>query len=239
MLMGKEEDLTLTLSLSSSFGHRGYSRQSSFMPSSSSSWLQKPQPSHEVQPRLPAPARDDGVGEGAEYASSASPSSALYDVGGAPSDRWRISAASPATRTMPGSGTRSFASPRTSPPSSKKPSRRTLPSTLYKQKLALAKQLSLRPRQVEVWFQNRRARTKLKKAEVDCELLKSCCERLMEENRRLQKEVYELRALKPPSSQLLHDAAETTPPSTLAVCPSCDRRLVFKSSSSSSPPPEH
>lgn len=93
-----------------------------------------------------------------------------------------------------------------------------------RQKEALALQLKLRPRQVEVWFQNRRARSKLKQTEMECEYLKRWFGSLTEQNRRLQREVEELRAMKvgPPTVISPH-TSEPLPASTLTMCPRCER----------------
>lgn len=66
-------------------------------------------------------------------------------------------------------------------------------------------------------------RTKLKQTEVDCEYLRRCCETLGEENKRLQKEVQELRALKTTTS---HPFYNHLPATTLNMCPSCTLRVA-------------
>lgn len=72
-------------------------------------------------------------------------------------------------------------------------------------------------------------RTKLKQTEVDCEYLKRCCESLTEENRRLKKEVKELRSLKTSSPFNMQ-----LPATTLTMCPSCERVATSASQPSTS-----
>ncbi|CAK9154762.1 unnamed protein product [Ilex paraguariensis] len=93
-----------------------------------------------------------------------------------------------------------------------------------KEKEALAMKLKLKTRQVEVWFQNRRARSKLKQTEMECEYLKRWYGSLTEQNKRLQKEVEELRAMRVgPLTLISPDRHEPLPASSLSMCPRCER----------------
>jgi homeobox-leucine zipper protein len=65
----------------------------------------------------------------------------------------------------------------------------------------------------------------LKQTEMECEYLKRWFGTLTEHNRRLQKEVEELRAMKvgPPTVLLSPHSCEPLPASTLSMCPRCER----------------
>lgn len=58
----------------------------------------------------------------------------------------------------------------------------------------------------------------MKQTEVDCEFLRKCCKSLSDENRRLKRELQELKAAKPVSPV----SVQLPKASTVQMCPSCE-----------------
>ncbi|RRT52868.1 hypothetical protein B296_00024824 [Ensete ventricosum] len=69
-------------------------------------------------------------------------------------------------------------------------------------KMQLARALGLQPRQVAIWFQNRRARWKTKQLEKDYDVLKRQFEAMKSENESLQAQNKKLQVEVPVNSQL-------------------------------------
>lgn len=71
------------------------------------------------------------------------------------------------------------------------------------------------------WIEDLICRTKLKQTEMDCEILRRCCETLTDENRRLHRELQELKAVK--LTAAVTPMYMQLPAAAYTVCPSCER----------------
>lgn len=84
-------------------------------------------------------------------------------------------------------------------------------------------------------------RNKLKQTEVDFQLLRKWCDALSEENRRLKKELQELKMMvkqqpddEGPTSLYLDLPKVASRPVSVELCPSCSRTMTVASSKKSS-----
>ncbi|KAJ9182939.1 hypothetical protein P3X46_006869 [Hevea brasiliensis] len=104
-------------------------------------------------------------------------------------------------------------------------------------KLQLASQLGVPPRQVAIWYQNKRARWKTQSLELDYNTLQVKLENALADKRRLEKEVIQLRdelrkaqemvfalsqGMVPSHPHHLHPALPLPPPLIVSCNSSCD-----------------
>lgn len=90
-------------------------------------------------------------------------------------------------------------------------------------KLQLANQLGVPPRQVAIWYQNKRARWKTQSLELDYNTLQVKLENALADRRRLEKEVMQLQEeLRKAHEMLFASNQGAPPPLNLSCNSSCD-----------------
>lgn len=85
-------------------------------------------------------------------------------------------------------------------------------------KLLLAKQLGIPPRQVAIWYQNKRARWKTQSLELDYNAIQAKLETALAEKRRLEKDVERLRGELKKAHDLVLVLNQTQLPAHPVIC---------------------
>ncbi|KAF8411119.1 hypothetical protein HHK36_003658 [Tetracentron sinense] len=91
-------------------------------------------------------------------------------------------------------------------------------------KMQLSRELGLAPRQVAIWYQNKRARSKTQSLEIDYNTLQQKLDTVLADKRRLEREVGRLRGELEKAHEILLASNPTHPPL------SCDEAMNGSSS---------
>ncbi|XP_010260339.1 PREDICTED: homeobox-leucine zipper protein ATHB-52-like [Nelumbo nucifera] len=89
-------------------------------------------------------------------------------------------------------------------------------------KMQLARDLGLHPRQVAIWYQNKRARWKTQTLELDYKALQLKLENALADKRRLEREMAKLREELEKVQGMLLGGSNSTPPALTSISNSCD-----------------